>query len=198
MADSSDSRNRLVAAALFLFWKQGYHATSVADILVHARVNAGSLYYFFKTKQALLHAVLERYLASLDAVVMGPVAERVADPIERIFGVLDFYRKNLLATDLTYGCPIGRLALEVFEDDATTRALIAANFAAWTAAIEACVRQARRRLAANVDPESLAQFVLTVMEGAVMQARTHRDIAYFDASIKQLRRYFHALQRKAA
>jgi TetR/AcrR family transcriptional regulator, transcriptional repressor for nem operon len=198
MRDSPDSRDRLVDAALYLFWKQGYHATSVADILAHARVNAGSLYYFFKTKQALLHAVLERYLASLDAIVMDPVADRVPDSIDRIFGVLEFYRQNLLATDLTYGCPIGRLALEMPDDDATTRALIAANFAAWSAAIEAWIRQARRRLAAHVDPAALAQFVLTVMEGAVMQARTHRDIAYFDASIRQLRRHFHALTRKTA
>jgi TetR/AcrR family transcriptional repressor of nem operon len=198
MAARPQSRDRLVDTALYLFWKQGYHATSVADILTHAHVNPGSLYYFFKTKQALLHAVLERYLASLDAVVIGPTAERVSDPIDRIFGILEFYRQNLLATDLTYGCPIGRLALEVPDDDATTRALIAANFAAWTAAVEACIRQARRRLAANVDPASLAEFVLTVMEGAVMQARTHRDIAYFDRSIRQLRRHFDTLMRKAA
>jgi TetR/AcrR family transcriptional regulator, transcriptional repressor for nem operon len=198
MAARPQSRDRLVDTALYLFWKQGYHATSVADILTHAHVNPGSLYYFFKTKQALLHAVLERYLASLDAVVIGPTAERVSDPIDRIFGILEFYRQNLLATDLTYGCPIGRLALEVPDDDATTRALIAANFAAWTAAVEACIRQARRWLAANVDPASLAEFVLTVMEGAVMQARTHRDIAYFDRSIRQLRRHFDTLMRKAA
>jgi TetR/AcrR family transcriptional regulator, transcriptional repressor for nem operon len=198
MTGPPGSRDRLVDSALYLFWKHGYHATSVAGILAHAHVNAGSLYYFFRTKQALLHAVLERYLTGLDAIVMGPVAERILDPIDRIFGVLEFYRQNLLATDLTYGCPIGRLALEIPDDDATSRALIAANFAAWTAAIEASIRQARRRLAADVDPASLAQFVLTVMEGAVMQARTHRDIACFDASVRQLRRHFHSLMRKTA
>jgi TetR/AcrR family transcriptional regulator, transcriptional repressor for nem operon len=198
MPDRSDSRRRLVDAALILFATQGYHATSVAEILARARVNAGSLYYFFQSKEALLHAVLERYLTSLDAIVIGPVSERVVDPIDRIFGVLEFYRNNLLATDLTYGCPIGRLALEMPDDDATTRALVAANFTAWRAAIEVFIRQAGRRFAARVDPASLAQYVLTVMEGAVMQARTHRDIAYFDAPVLELRRHFRTLLRKTA
>jgi TetR/AcrR family transcriptional repressor of nem operon len=190
-----DSRGRLVDSALYLFWKQGYQATPVSDILAHAGVNAGSLYYFFKTKRALLRAVLERYLATLDAIVIGPVAERTPDPIERIFGVLAFYRQNLVATQCTYGCPIGRLALEIADDDAEVRALVAANFTAWTAAIESWIRKARRRLVAGADPAALAQFVLTIMEGAVIQARTHRDIAYFDTSVRQLRRHFQFMMR---
>jgi TetR/AcrR family transcriptional regulator, transcriptional repressor for nem operon len=196
--NDASTKDRLVDTALYLFWKQGYQATSIADILAHAHVNAGSLYYFFKTKQALLHAVLERYLAGLEPIVTGPVAARVTDPIDRVFGVLEFYRQNLLSTNLTYGCPIGRLALEILDDDETTRRLIAANFTAWTAAVESWIRQARPQLAARADAAALAQFVLTVMEGAVMQARTHRDIAYFDASVRQLRRYFDTLKRKAA
>lgn len=41
-----------------------------------------------------------------------------------------------------------------------------------------------------MDRRSLAEFVLTTMEGAVMLTRTHRDVAYFDRAIAQLRSYF--------
>ena len=41
----------------------------------------------------------------------------------------------------------------------------------------------------------MAQFVLTVMEGGVMQARTFRDVAFFDRSVTQLRNYFDALMK---
>ena len=37
---------------------------------------------------------------------------------------------------------------------------------------------------------ALAEFVLTTMEGGVMQARTHRSLETFDACVKQLRNYF--------
>ena len=67
-------------------------------------------------------------------------------------------------------------------------ALLAANFDGWTAAVRECLAQAD--LPAGTDHAALAEFVLTVMEGAVMQARTHRDVAFFDRAIAELRRYF--------
>src|SRR5277367_5346758 len=103
----TSSRERLVDAALYLFWLQGYAATGVAEILSRSNVRSGSFYYFFKTKESLLLAVLQLYIETLDLVVTGPVFAEVADPIERIFGVLDFYRRNLIRTGCTYGCPIG-------------------------------------------------------------------------------------------
>jgi len=78
------------------------------------------------------------------------------------------------------------------------RERLAANFKAWTDAIEACLIAAGPRLPRSLDRRELARFVLTAMEGGVMQARTHRDVAYFDSSVRQLRHYFDHLQREAS
>ena len=51
------------------------------------------------------------------------------------------------------------------------------------------------RLPKRLDRRELAEFVLTTMEGGVMQARTHRDVAYFDRAVRQLRTYFGYLER---
>ena len=53
--------------------------------------------------------------------------------------------------------------------------------------------EAAPRLPAELDRGALAEFVLTAMEGAVMQARTHRDVAYFDRMVATLRRHFDML-----
>jgi TetR/AcrR family transcriptional regulator, transcriptional repressor for nem operon len=194
MADASlSSRERLVDAALYLFWLQGYAATGVAEILDRADVRAGSFYYFFKTKESLLLAVLERYIETLDLVVTGPVFSEISDPIERIFGILEFYRRNLIRTGCTYGCPIGRLALEIPEEQKMVHRLLADNFDGWTAAVESCLRDALDRLPVDLDLKALSQFVLTVMEGGVMQARAHGSLEPFDASVSQLRNYFRLL-----
>jgi hypothetical protein len=50
----------------------------------------------------------------------------------------------------------------------------------------------------GIDRRGLAEFVLTTMEGAVMQARTHRDVSYFDRAVAQLRAYFTLLGAPAA
>ena len=190
---TNSTRARLVDSALYLFWLQGYAATGVAEILSHANVRAGSFYYFFKTKESLLLAVLQRYIETLDLIVTGPVFAETADPIERIFGILEFYRRNLIRTGCTYGCPIGRLALEIPEQQKEVHRLLADNFDGWTTAIEVCLRDAQDRLPAELDLKALSQFVLTVMEGGVMQARAHGSLAPFDASVSQLRNYFRLL-----
>ena len=58
----------------------------------------------------------------------------------------------------------------------------------WIGAIEDCLDAAGEPPAApTLDRRALAEFVLTTMEGGVMQARTHRDVGYFDRAVGQLR-----------
>ena len=159
-----------------LFWEKGYGSTSVADVLQAARVNSGSLYHFFPGKQDLLLAVLDMYHGGLRTMLLEPAWRGVTDPIERIFALLARYRRSLADTDCFYGCPIGSLALELHEPDQPVRERLAANFAAWTDAIHQCLKDAGSRLPSDLDRRELAAFVLTAMEGGVMQARTFRDI----------------------
>jgi TetR/AcrR family transcriptional repressor of nem operon len=190
-----ETRERLVEAARTLFWEQGYSATGIAQILRKADAGSGSLYYFFPTKEDLLLAVLDWYLANLGTMVVEPVFARVSDPIERIFGILDGYRRQLVATNFAHGCPVGSLALELCGSHPGAREKIAENFSQWSLAVERCLQEAAGHLPAEVEPKQLAQFVLTVMEGAVMLARAYRRIDTYDVAVTSLRDYFERLQR---
>ncbi|MCH8230075.1 MAG: TetR family transcriptional regulator C-terminal domain-containing protein, partial [Chloroflexi bacterium] len=112
--------------------------------------------------------------------VMQPVFDQVSDPIERIFGVLKGYRQMLLLTECTKGCPIGNIALELADSHSRIRMLCAENFDGWLEAIRGCLDDASNRLPDTVDHTELASFVLSVMEGAVMQARAYRMIEPYD------------------
>jgi TetR/AcrR family transcriptional regulator, transcriptional repressor for nem operon len=191
----NSTRERLVEAARSLFWKHGYSSTGIAQILKEADAGSGSLYYFFPTKEDLLLAVLEWYRENLWSQVVQPVFDRVTDPIERIFGILDAYRRGLLMTSYQHGCPIGNLALELADSHPAARELLAVNFTGWRKAIEQCLAESADRLPETLDREQLALFVLTTMEGAVMLARSYKDIAPYDAAVTQLRDYFDRLRR---
>jgi TetR/AcrR family transcriptional regulator, transcriptional repressor for nem operon len=187
------ARERLIVAAMQLFHAKGYEATSVDDILSAADVHSGSLYYAFAGKEDLLLAVLDAYLDGLWPIVMAPAFARAGDPIDRIFEVLADYRARVLHSAFTYNCPIGSLALEVGHRLPAARDKIAANLAGWRAAIRQCLNEAADRLPADVDRAGLATFVLTVMEGGVLQARAEHDIGPYDASVAQLRRYIDSI-----
>ncbi len=194
----TDTRTRLILTAMQLFRDKGYGSTSVADVLQAAGVNSGSLYHFFPGKQDLLLAVLDSYLEGITPMLLEPAWRGVADPIERVFALLAAYRRALLDSHCLYGCPIGSLALELHEPDPAVRTRLAANFSAWTEGVHQCLREAGSRLPAALERRELAAFVLATMEGAVMQARTFRDLAAFDSAVRQLRQYFNQLLRLRA
>ena len=196
-AQEHKARDRIVEAAMELFSAKGYNSTSIADILSRTQLNSGSLYHAFPGKQDILIAVLERYRDGLYPMLVDPVWREVDDPIERIFALLAKYRWMILETECAYGCPIGSLALELHEADPAVRRLLADNFAGWVGAIERCLGDAGDRLPADLDRRALAEFVLTTMEGGVMQARTHRDVAHFDRGVAMLRDHFEMLLARA-
>jgi TetR/AcrR family transcriptional repressor of nem operon len=191
-----DTRRRILLTAMELFAAKGYGSTSVSDILSRSQANSGSLYHFFPGKQDVLVGVLEMYRDGIEQMLLDPAWRGVEDPIDRIFALLAAYRGMLLESDCLYGCPIGSLALELHEPDPPVRELLAQNFVNWTRAIEGCLRDAGDRLPGGVDLRGLSEFILTTMEGAVMQARTHRDIGFFDRSIAQLRQHMALLMAK--
>ncbi|MBI5940259.1 MAG: TetR/AcrR family transcriptional regulator [Caulobacterales bacterium] len=191
------TRERILFAAMTLFSEKGYLSTSVADILREAGANSGSLYHFFPTKQDVLLAVLEMYRDGIYPMLLAPAWEGVDDPIERVFALLGAYRNALKTTACLYGCPIGSIALELHEPDPPVREMLSVNFEGWVRHVKGCLDAAKSRLPAGTDTHALATFVLTTMEGGVMQSRTHRTLAAFDASVAGLRNYFTLLQNAA-
>jgi TetR/AcrR family transcriptional regulator, transcriptional repressor for nem operon len=194
---SPDTRTKIIMTAMELFWDKGYGSTSVADILSRSQIHSGSLYHFFPGKQDVLVGVLEFYRDNIDEWLLTPAWRGTEDPIARIFALLNGYRTQLLTTDFSFGCPIGNLALELHEPDPKVRELLAANFEKWTTAIEGCLDAASTRLPRELDRRALAEYILTVMEGAVMQARSYRDIGYFDRNVAMLRQHIEMLASHA-
>jgi len=189
------ARERLLEAAARLFHEQGYHATSVAQILAASGVHAGSLYHAFADKEALLIGVLERYRAILRPVLIDPIEARVADPIERVFALLAAYRDWLRGSGYALGCPIGNLALELGDSVPAVRTWIERNFDGWTNEVAAWLEPALARFPRGTDPRALAQLVLVTMEGGLMLGRARRSSAPFDQAVATLRTHFRLLEQ---
>jgi hypothetical protein len=123
-------------------------------------------------------------------MVVDPAFALTDDPVERIFGILAGYRGRILQTECRYGCPLGRLALEIDPENRPAHKLIAENFAGWIGAVRECIDQIKPRLPKGTDPNALATYVLAVMEGGVMISRSYGSVEPFDRAVKQLRQHF--------
>ena len=152
MPPTLPTRDRLINSARYLFWERGYAGTSMADLLAHAEVNSGSFYHFFESKEALLREVLSGYLRALRPMVVDPAFAQTDEPVERIFAILAGYRGRILQTDCKYGCPLGRLALEIDPENRSAHKLIAQNFQGWITAVRECIDQIKHCLPKGTDP----------------------------------------------
>ena len=189
----AETRDRILDAARRLFYEQGYNATGVATILREAGVNSGSLYHFFESKEALLKEVLETYLEMLEVMVMRPAEEAAADPIDRVFALLEWYRTGLEQTRCQFACPLGQLALEIGHEQPALRALIDQNLRNWATHVQSWLDQDPARFPPGTDTAQLSRFILTVMEGGQMQAKAGASLTPYDESVLELRRYLDLL-----
>ena len=194
MTAQRDTEQRILRTAFQLFHEQGFHATGVATILREAEVNPGSMYHFFASKDELLLRVLQFALGYLDEAVMHPVESSTTDPLEKVFALLAQYREGMRQVSCRMGCPIGNLALEVSDGNPAARELIHQNFENWASRVEAWLKDAGDRLPRSTDHRKLARFVLTVMEGGLMQSRAAGNLQPFDDSVAILREHFELLQ----
>src|SRR5258706_14871279 len=79
-----DKRTRLIETATKLAYGRGFRETSLADIADAARVPGGNVYYYFKTKEELGEAVVERLLEEVRAARAG--WDRLSASKERLVG----------------------------------------------------------------------------------------------------------------
>ncbi|MFE7722447.1 TetR/AcrR family transcriptional regulator [Nocardia rhizosphaerihabitans] len=103
-------RERLVHAAARVFYEQGVEKTTIADIATAADVPVGNVYYYFKTKDQFVQAVIDTHAAVLGEVIAG--IEPLPGPAERLKAmVASWVDQRELA--VRFGCPTGSLAAEL-------------------------------------------------------------------------------------
>jgi AcrR family transcriptional regulator len=113
-----DKRTRLVETATKLAYGRGFREASLADIAEAARVPVGNVYYYFKTKEELAEAVVERRLEEFRAD--REEWNRLSSPKERLLAFVGRVQANReqLARG---GCALGGLCTELHKEAALSR-----------------------------------------------------------------------------
>ncbi|MFI4938416.1 MAG: TetR/AcrR family transcriptional regulator [Candidatus Berkiellales bacterium] len=109
-ARRNDKRERLVQAADKLIYEQTFHTTTLADIAKLADVPLGNVYYYFKTKEAIMDAVLQKRANEWRGLFQE--WEQIPDIKQRLKALLD-YNATQSETFARFGCVIGSLCQEL-------------------------------------------------------------------------------------
>jgi TetR/AcrR family transcriptional repressor of nem operon len=169
------TRGRIVETACTLFHAKGYTNTSMDEIVRDAGVTKGNLYYYFSSKEALCRAVVECTVTELFAT---DEVDTNQDPVRGIVAMFRRTEKNLAAGQCKGGCLFGNLALEVSDLHDGMRQQLDRAFSMWEARIEQLLKSGKQRgvFRSELQPKSVAQFVIATLEGGILLSKVKRDV----------------------
>ena len=128
---AESSKERLIRAALELFYARGYSAVGTKELCERAGVNKGTFYHFFKSKTDLAIAALDAYhrQAKANFSVVANSDLSALGKLERVFEIqLEAYR-SLSHDGCFRGCLMGNLTLETAATEPRIRAHIGGSCA---------------------------------------------------------------------
>jgi len=167
--------------AMVLFWRQGFEATSVQDLVDALEIGRGSLYATFGDKHALFLATLDRYSAMVFAALLPPlqVEGSTRDALHAMLSrVLD------LASAASYppGCLMANTLAELGLRDIQVAERLLESYRQLDEAITRVIRRGQERgeIAARHSAPALSRFLLTTMQGLRLLAKAEPDRAMLE------------------
>ena len=161
----------MIRTAAGLFRAQGYHATGLNQVLAEGGLPKGSLYFHFPGgKEQLAVESVQLSGRELGDGIAAALAS-TPDPAIALERILVLLGEHLVASDFREGCPVATVALDAAAQSEPIRAACAGVYDSWQDLVAGHLR------AAGVDDaDGLATTFVAAVEGAILLARTRRDV----------------------
>lgn len=169
------NRQRIIDAADDLFYRRGYNQTSFQDISDATGIPRGNFYYYFKTKDDILNAVVNSRNADF-SVMLKQCDSATDDARERLLlfsNMLETNRDNVIQS----GCPVGSLCSELAKDDADLHAMSQQAFVL----LRDWVKKQFTSLGVS-NADDLAMDLLAKIQGVTVMACAFKDTAFIKRS----------------
>jgi len=181
----SETRLRIIRTAADLFHKQGARATSPDEIIEASQTGKGQFYHYFKSKEGLVHEVLQTYLDEIKSGA-APVDYEISSwhDLEKWFRAHVELQKHY---EMTRGCPFGTLGNEATVNDELIRQDVSLIFEVIKNKLAAFFvkEKATGKLAKQADPERMADFCISSIQGAMLMGKIKRSSKTVETSVAE-------------
>lgn len=169
---------RLVAAGLELFLRQGYNATGIQQIANHARVPKGSFYNHFESKDAFAAVIVGRYSEWMQrswARMMVGAPHTPMAAIRHVFAEMILYHER---TPSAVGCLIGNFAAEIASSSPLCRKSLMAAQRGWRERLSGLITagQAAGEIRLDIDARTLSALTWSAWEGALLRVKVEGEV----------------------
>lgn len=184
-----DTQGALIDAAFELVRRQGWAGTSVDQLCRHAGVTKGAFFHHFASKEALGVAAAKHWDLRTTPLFAGAAYHQHGDPLDRIFGYLDFRAEIAEGALEEFTCFVGTTVQETFATSEPIRAACGETIKAHAQRLAADFRQAiaKHKPRAAVSPENLALYTQTVLQGGFVMSKAIGNRSPLLDAISQLK-----------
>jgi TetR/AcrR family transcriptional repressor of nem operon len=164
--------------ALDLFWRRGFEATSIADLVAHLGISRASLYDTFGSKHALYLRALDRYVEARDPAIVDALAQP-GPALPAVRALVERYASEAGGRAGARGCLVVNAAVERLPADSEATRRVERSWRTLEVALTSALTRARAggELAPESDPRALARFLLVVMQGLRVLGRSDAEPA---------------------
>jgi TetR/AcrR family transcriptional regulator, transcriptional repressor for nem operon len=171
--------------AMYTFWRYGYEATSMQDLVDAMGINRQSLYDTFEDKHALYLEALERYRCGEGTTFLAPLNE--PKPLrQRLEKMFDLIVEESVNDPDRKGCLIANATLELANQDKSVYDFVSRNFENSVKNFEnlLVVAKAKGELSAEKNSNALAVFIVNTIGGLRVTAKASADRAILKSIVK--------------
>lgn len=183
---ASNTRQEIVTAADRLFYERGFEATSFADVAKDVGLSRGNFYYHFKTKDAILDAVIGQRIMATRAM-LDTWDQDTDSPAQRIRSFAHMLIANRTQI-MAHGCPVGTLCNELAKLDHAAKdsaVQVFFLFRDWLARQFAA-------LGREADSEALALHILMRSQGVAALATAFGDQDFIRREVADMEAWLQA------
>ena len=188
---SERTRQRIVDAANQLFYSKGYNRTSFSDVVEAAEVPRGNIYYYFKTKDDILKAVIANRLE----IISGMLEEwdrTISQPLDRLERFVRIMYDSTPAL-LRSGCPMGSLTVELAKDQPELKEEAKALFDLF----QRWLVNQFIDLGYLEEARDLSMRLLARGQGLIVIAQVYQDPGFLERGTREINRWLEELERYA-
>ncbi|PZD73926.1 Transcriptional regulator AcuR [Acaryochloris thomasi RCC1774] len=175
MAHLKRTREDILQSVISTVHRQGLVATSLSELFEVSGASAGSFYNYFRSKNHLGHALIDFEWELLSSEVLEPALASSPNPIEQLLDMLHRLEMKQIQQPNCGGCLLGNLVVDLVEQDPAFREHLTRIFEQWEQTIAQALTQAQDQLQLDINPQHLAEQILSATEGAMLMGRLHQD-----------------------
>lgn len=175
MVNLKRTREDILKSVFDIVHNKGLTGTGLNELFSVSGASSGSFYNYFRSKHELGHALIDFEWSQLKSNILDLARQQEDKAIAKLLWIIDRLETKQLESPKCSGCILGNFIVDLAEQDPSFRTHLQEIFDLWQNAIADLIRDDLEEFKPDIDPDLLAEAIVTSLEGAMLMGKLYRQ-----------------------